>query len=88
MCVLLFRSKWSAIEELGKRAATYVLSCPTRRLTAASAIHACDDGADVTLAIAHAERALMGDLVVASRGDKPFVKQFTKKTYSTCRCPT
>ena len=76
--------KWSAIEALGKRAATYVyvLSCPTRRLlTAASAIHACDDGADVTLAIAHAERALMGDLVVASRGDKPFVRQFTKKTF-------
>ena len=73
--------KWPAIEALGKRAATYVLSCPTRLLTAASAIHACDDGADVALAIARAERALMGDLVAASRGDKPFVKQFTKKTF-------
>ena len=32
--------KWSAIEALGKRAATYPLSCPTHPSTAESAIHA------------------------------------------------
>ena len=72
--------KWSAIETLGKRAATYALSCPTHLATAESAIHACGDGADAALAIACAERASMGHLVTTSRGDKPFVKQFTKKT--------
>ena len=72
------RLKWSAIEALGKRAATYALSCPTHLATAESAISG--DGADATLVIAREERASMGDLVAASRGDKPFLKQFTKKT--------
>ena len=72
--------KWSVIEALGKRAATYALSCPTHLATAESAIHVCGDGADATLVIACEERASMGDLVAASRGDKPFLKQFTKKT--------
>jgi hypothetical protein len=72
--------KWSAIEALGKRAATYALSCPTHLSTAESAIHACGDGADAALVIACEERASMEDLVAASRGDKPFLKQFTKKT--------
>ena len=48
--------KWPAIEALGKRAAGYVLSCPTHLLTAESAVRACGDGADAALTIGSAER--------------------------------
>ena len=56
---------WSAIEALGKRAATYALSCPTHLSTAESAILGCADGADAASAIAYAERASMGDALSA-----------------------
>ena len=70
--------KWSAIEALGKRAATYALSCPTHLSMAESALLGYGDGADATLAIAS-----IGDLVAASRGSvPPFLKQFTKQTIS------